>query len=269
MFTSTLADATDPSSSRLLESFERRVDEVARAIAGPVLSSMQTYAAYSRTGMRDQVFETARRHALLTLRTARAGRPPLEHELEFARRMGASRATAAPLGAVMQGCHMGTRIMCEWIANEAGSDPRELRAALTLTRACFEYGRATGAAVVEGYARECGLASDAWNTPQFVDNCLMIAGSISGARNELLVRVMATDSLAATCLRLTARERDLLELLAQGCSNKQIALRLQISLSTTKEYVSRILQKTTLPNRAAVAAAFSRNPLPRAGPQRM
>jgi DNA-binding NarL/FixJ family response regulator len=58
------------------------------------------------------------------------------------------------------------------------------------------------------------------------------------------------------CVRLSPRERDLVALVAQGMSNKEIARRLRISVATTKEYVSHVLEKSGLPNRAALAAAY-------------
>jgi two-component system, NarL family, response regulator DevR len=69
---------------------------------------------------------------------------------------------------------------------------------------------------------------------------------------------MAGDTVSGSLLaRLSPRERDLLELVAQGLTNKEIAQRLRISIYTTKEYMSRILEKTSLPSRAAVAAVFA------------
>jgi DNA-binding NarL/FixJ family response regulator len=55
---------------------------------------------------------------------------------------------------------------------------------------------------------------------------------------------------------LSGREREVAALLTDGLSNKQIACRLRITLATVKDHVHRILRKTGLPNRAAVAAAF-------------
>lgn len=54
---------------------------------------------------------------------------------------------------------------------------------------------------------------------------------------------------------LSAREREVAELVAQGLSNKLIAHRLDLALSTVKDHVHRIFRKTGLANRAAVAAA--------------
>jgi DNA-binding NarL/FixJ family response regulator len=55
---------------------------------------------------------------------------------------------------------------------------------------------------------------------------------------------------------LSPRERQIAALITEGLSNKQIARRLAIALATVKDHVHRILTKTGLPNRAAVAAAY-------------
>lgn len=58
-------------------------------------------------------------------------------------------------------------------------------------------------------------------------------------------------------LQLTSRERDVLELLAYGLSNADIALRLSVSAATVRSHVHHILQKFAVPSRAqAVIAAY-------------
>lgn len=52
---------------------------------------------------------------------------------------------------------------------------------------------------------------------------------------------------------LTEREREILELLAAGLSNAQIARRLQLSLKTVQNYVSRILDKLQVSDRTQAA----------------
>jgi DNA-binding NarL/FixJ family response regulator len=52
---------------------------------------------------------------------------------------------------------------------------------------------------------------------------------------------------------LTERERQVLELLAEGMSNAQIARRLQLSLKTVQNYVSRILDKLQVTDRTQAA----------------
>jgi DNA-binding NarL/FixJ family response regulator len=55
---------------------------------------------------------------------------------------------------------------------------------------------------------------------------------------------------------LSRREREVASLVAAGLSNKEIARKLFVSLATVKDHVHRILVKTSLPNRAAIAAAW-------------
>ncbi len=68
------------------------------------------------------------------------------------------------------------------------------------------------------------------------------------------------DGLGARVLAtLSRRECEIAALVADGLSNKQIARRLFIALATVKDHVHRILVKTGLSNRAAVAAAVTRH----------
>lgn len=52
---------------------------------------------------------------------------------------------------------------------------------------------------------------------------------------------------------LTAREKEVLELIASGCSNREISARLHISELTTKTHVSRLLTKLNLESRVQAA----------------
>lgn len=61
------------------------------------------------------------------------------------------------------------------------------------------------------------------------------------------------DDVMALLEQLSSRERDVLELLAQGLSNTAISERLVISESTVKTHVSRILQKLSCENRVQAA----------------
>ena len=54
--------------------------------------------------------------------------------------------------------------------------------------------------------------------------------------------------------RLTPRERQILPLLAQGHTNRQVAAQLQLGTGTVKSYVERLLQKLGAASRAEAAA---------------
>ena len=83
------------------------------------------------------------------------------------------------------------------------------------------------------------------------------------ARDEAagLVRDLGapTGALPRTNGDLTAREREVLELLAAGMSNAQIAQRLVISEKTAGHHVSHILAKLGVRNRTEAAAFAARN----------
>jgi DNA-binding NarL/FixJ family response regulator len=55
-------------------------------------------------------------------------------------------------------------------------------------------------------------------------------------------------------LLLTARERDVLVLIDAGLSNKEIAVRLNIEVSTVKNHVHNVLEKLHVTSRAQAAA---------------
>jgi len=56
---------------------------------------------------------------------------------------------------------------------------------------------------------------------------------------------------------VSSREMDVLLLLAQGLTNRQIAARLYLSPRTVDKHVERLLAKTHSPNRVALAAHAS------------
>ena len=61
---------------------------------------------------------------------------------------------------------------------------------------------------------------------------------------------------------LTSREREVLELLAEGLSNKLIARRLRIAEATVKNHVHSILEKWNLRSRGEAAACFRQSTHP-------
>ena len=57
---------------------------------------------------------------------------------------------------------------------------------------------------------------------------------------------------------LSEREREILPLIAEGKTNREIALLLSLSENSVKSYVSNILQKLRLARRAEAAAFMAR-----------
>jgi DNA-binding NarL/FixJ family response regulator len=78
---------------------------------------------------------------------------------------------------------------------------------------------------------------------------------------EALRPTLPTDAdraVVAALPRLTAREREICELIAAGMSNDDIAARLTISRHTVKVHVSNVFAKLGLPDRVQVVLAWSR-----------
>jgi two-component system, NarL family, nitrate/nitrite response regulator NarL len=72
----------------------------------------------------------------------------------------------------------------------------------------------------------------------------------------LLRRARGDDPLSVwRSIRLTPREQDVLDLLVHGCSNKEIAARLGISLHGAKRHVSSLLTKLDSPSRTHLVSA--------------
>ena len=68
---------------------------------------------------------------------------------------------------------------------------------------------------------------------------------------------LGTDaSMTRLFLELTPREEEILALLAEGCSNQQVARRLVLSVGTVKSHVHRILAKTGSSGRLAAAMLY-------------
>jgi two-component system, NarL family, nitrate/nitrite response regulator NarL len=61
---------------------------------------------------------------------------------------------------------------------------------------------------------------------------------------------------------LTAREREIVELVALGLSNKAIAARLHVEIATVKNHVHNILDKLQVHRRGEIAAFFGRTAAP-------
>lgn len=77
----------------------------------------------------------------------------------------------------------------------------------------------------------------------------------TGVANQVLGR-LAGRAAANPFPQLTRRELEILELLAQGCGNQDIARRLYVSAKTVRNHVANVLVKLEVPDRAqAIAVA--------------
>jgi DNA-binding NarL/FixJ family response regulator len=100
-------------------------------------------------------------------------------------------------------------------------------------------------------------------SPPFLDE---VTGLARRAGVSLGAREDEPDADTASALGLTHRELEVLRLLADGRTNRQIADELFITPKTASVHVSRILMKLAVSNRAAAAAAAHRMGLaPRLG----
>jgi len=79
------------------------------------------------------------------------------------------------------------------------------------------------------------------------------------------VRRIATGSEPDELAALTAQERKILLLVAEGMTNKEIAAEIFLSDKTVKNYVSSILSKLNLERRAQAAAFLARHRMDRGG----
>lgn len=84
--------------------------------------------------------------------------------------------------------------------------------------------------------------------------------------SHLLRRARGDDPLSIwRSVRLSPREREVLDLLAAGSSNQQIAYELRISIHSAKRHVSNILRKLDSPSRAHLVSTALRSGVVRVG----
>lgn len=82
---------------------------------------------------------------------------------------------------------------------------------------------------------------------------VMAGGAVFGAGVAARLLAQSRAPEPGDGVELTAREREVLGLLAQGSTNKQIALALGLSLKTVQNYVSNILGKLQVADRTQAA----------------
>lgn len=72
--------------------------------------------------------------------------------------------------------------------------------------------------------------------------------------SQIVLNVQGSRAQVTESVRLTSRERQVVDLLAEGLSNKEIATRLHIAIHTVKSHVHNVLEKLALHSRLEVAA---------------
>nr|YP_009314204.1 Hypothetical protein ycf29 [Izziella formosana]SCW22458.1 Hypothetical protein ycf29 [Izziella formosana] len=88
----------------------------------------------------------------------------------------------------------------------------------------------------------------------------MIRNVLSNRQNSsVMYRPQGLDIRAMDLLNLTPRERDVLNQVLKGMTNKEIALGLGLTTRNIEKYVSRLLSKTGTRNRTELAQHFYRN----------
>jgi DNA-binding NarL/FixJ family response regulator len=83
---------------------------------------------------------------------------------------------------------------------------------------------------------------------EFVSTLRSVAGGGTALDPQVISRLLASDRGQGPLRDLTAREREVLQLLAEGHSNPAIAARLDITRRSTEKYVSSIFTKLGLPD---------------------
>ena len=83
---------------------------------------------------------------------------------------------------------------------------------------------------------------------EFVDTLRRVARGGTALDPQVVSRLLVDDRNREPLQGLTAREREVLRLLAEGRSNPAIAEALEITLRTTEKYVSSIFAKLGLPD---------------------
>lgn len=75
---------------------------------------------------------------------------------------------------------------------------------------------------------------------------------------QIIENALKTGGIPDSLIRLTSRERDIVALISEGLSNKEIGQRLHIATYTVKSHVHNILEKLALTTRLQIAAFVRR-----------
>lgn len=123
-----------------------------------------------------------------------------------------------------------------------------------MTRLILSYGGALAALALLAQWMDWRFATHAWSTSTYgLAVALLFAGLGIWLGTRLVPRPRTVpfvrNDKALAALGITARECEVLELLARGRSNKLIARALDISPNTVKTHVARLFEKLEAANR--------------------
>jgi len=105
-----------------------------------------------------------------------------------------------------------------------------------------------------------GYMDEAASAAEFVQAIRIVnQGSLWVSRRILKMFIESTNrcegrAFPAAPVVLTAREKEVLEMLVAGNSNKEIAIPLRIEVRTVKSHISKLLRKTGVRNRIALSS---------------
>jgi DNA-binding CsgD family transcriptional regulator len=171
------------------------------------------------------------------------------------------RARVAEIAATMPERYPADRAYAAQVAATLGDGPELWRSAVDAWRADGQrYPLAVallGLATAEAGAGNRAAAAEAIEEVVAIAAALG-AGPLSAEADVLARRVGVRAATPSGAEVLTAREREVLRLVAEGQSNSRIAQRLYISPKTASVHVSRIIAKLDVQNRVEAAAVAHR-----------
>ncbi len=150
------------------------------------------------------------------------------------------------LGAPLMGARV--RRLLDWEGQSLGwvevaREPEQgsSAVALRLDKRCLSYAQEFAQICASGVEQSCP------DSGTQLTGSVAPAGSVAQRVRELTTR-----------WELTARQASVLALIAEGLSNKEIATRLQCSVGTIENHLTRLFRRASVDNRAALAASFWR-----------
>jgi LuxR family transcriptional regulator, maltose regulon positive regulatory protein len=154
--------------------------------------------------------------------------------------------------------------LAEGMLTAAGGDHERARTLLEDAVDGFERSRAPFEAARARIELATSLLALGRNEPaeceatEALDRLVDLDAEVEAARARRLLYSLTRGGGRLPLPELTAREREVLRLLAEGLTNRKIAARLVISEHTVHRHVTNILRKLDLPTRTAAAAHAAR-----------